>query len=1374
MATYKDFLEAISQNDDERRKREEQERQARIEDLKKRESAEKDKSIGDRIGDFFGGIGDFAVDTGKGIVDAAVSIPKTVVKTIDAGLNEDRINKDLQSLDADYKSGKINRQELEEKVNAITENVIGARAVATDEGVGTKSEGETVKDFAKGFTDAGVKTASVLPVGRGVKFGFDAAGKAFAGDTVGQFAKRAAINSGQQAAVQGSADTLNQALQGDEINPLTLAANFVAPAALGAAGDVAGYGAKRAIDSSARSIAEFNALPRAVREGGYIKVPGADDVPATAAPDPVRDLASQAIPEVPTQEAAPTPSLLDPTPALRTDTPEIAPNGATVNNGVQYKSREQIIDDNKGNRPFLAKAYEQFIDANAPLKDLGKEYKRVTGKMLDVDNDPHALSQLRNGMDEAAASRYSGLVGSFKYLRDNNLSEQMKQYGIANQVVNDRASVYGPETVAAERAKMAKIEAELSPEDLAAVKGAVQEAIDLQDNYLQRYRDEGFISQEAYDAIKEVNPNYFTRFNLAEYIDGNQRLLASSNSKNISNNLVKAVKGMGDDRNIVIEDPIEAIVRSGLKMENQIQNNKVFHAAQRLSETLPEMVIKGRTADDVLARMSLASDNKELRPIRNSLDRLIKRDNKAVRTLQTQINNLEKKGLDVSLKNGGQRMNVSDLTVGQLEKLGGDVPTSRTGQLDPNATDEFTQLVKDSTMATKRGSANAQGLRDETIIEGAGTKAQTTGSSLSEQDTNAFIRSLVENNSRSEIDALKRQVNSRDAKVNALFDEIGAARSQYEDVTGTIKANADEIRAKGDLDAPEGYEAVNGYTDGVKETLFLPSYIADAWKGKNDIQAGVMEQVMQAGSKTFKPAATILSPAFLVKNSIRDTGTHWLTSENISKSERLLILPYAKRWVEGFMSSLGSEWLGGDPALAKRLTEAGMGAAGIFNDRGDTSKIVRDVAKNITGVEVKTPSNMFKTAAKMIGDKTGISKIAQGYVSGMQKAGRALEYAPRIAEAKAAIERGASDPAAALAGRQALGDLQNGGTVSRLLNNYVPFTNSIIQGNSRIVQAAAKNPADFAMMATAGIAMPAITGYLWNRTMYPDVLDNMSEYDREANFVIILGDEKDDEGRYTNIIKIPKNDAAKMLGNNMEAVMAQFAGEDPQSFAELFMKSIGYAQPIQIEKDGVLSRDALVNSTIGANPLVKVPIELATNKSLFTGQDITPENLQGLDAADQVKANTPEIDKLVSAGTQVLPGEMKLNPLEAGAARQGVSAGLVGSNPLDQVKNAVTGSSSTRGAAEFYKLRQTVANEKKRASNAVNKAIEAGDLEAAQDIAMRYAQKFESIFDPWVVKYGETANDDMIEAFESLKLVLSNRSIKQREKNIQKRQASVQ
>ena len=79
--------------------------------------------------------------------------------------------------------------------------------------------------------------------------------------------------------------------------------------------------------------------------------------------------------------------------------------------------------------------------------------------------------------------------------------------------------------------------------------------------------------------------------------------------------------------------------------------------------------------------------------------------------------------------------------------------------------------------------------------------------------------------------------------------------------------------------------------------------------------------------------------------------------------------------------------------------------------------------------------------------------------------------------------------------------------------------------------------------------------------------------------------------------------------------------------------------------------EAAMDSFLGPNPVptgAKPLIEIGLNRSFFTGREITPKSLEGVDAAEQYNASTSELGKALSFLTSNPINESRvLNPIEA-------------------------------------------------------------------------------------------------------------------------------
>lgn len=95
-------------------------------------------------------------------------------------------------------------------------------------------------EFAKGFTEAGVQTSQFVPAGRVLT------GAQKAGGLTAPLVKNILGTNAKMAGVYGTSTIANDALQGREVNPVSVAAAYAAPFALGAGSEMAGVVGRQA------------------------------------------------------------------------------------------------------------------------------------------------------------------------------------------------------------------------------------------------------------------------------------------------------------------------------------------------------------------------------------------------------------------------------------------------------------------------------------------------------------------------------------------------------------------------------------------------------------------------------------------------------------------------------------------------------------------------------------------------------------------------------------------------------------------------------------------------------------------------------------------------------------------------------------------------------------------------------------------------------------------------------------------------------------------------------------------------------------------------------------------------------------------------
>lgn len=963
----------------------------------------------------------------------------------------------------------------------------------------------------------------------------------------------------------------------------------------------------------------------------------------------------------------------------------------------QFKYTSEVEDKNK--RSFGDRFYEQFFDKLSPINKMVKDIEQNTGRKLATEDNPYELARLYSGLPGSIRQRVETITDLLKEAPD---IDDVKALGVARQVMRDRQGVSS--LISSEEAQQVtrEIYRKHGEEGFRRLTETVDQVIDYNRGLLDEIHDSGLISDDAYKAINENKDSYFARFNVIDHVlkDENKNIFGKGGSYNMARqNLVRKLKGMSEGTEIL--DPVESVVRSTDMAMRAMAKNNIWHSMKRLADEGTDWVKIIRDPEDVTKRIDLYGEAAEMRPVRNKLDRLIKSRGKTAGRLQREIDRLEKQGLDTSLKTGGTQPMPAFSPGG----MGGKVPTSQAGGAAPNK--------------------------------------------LGPRDTQAFLRSLVESpNSR--IQQLKKMVGNRDVKLTALLDDISGLRDEYESVATGIRKNVDEARALADADIPDGYELISGFGEGVGGRLAVPKEVADTYKGMTRSQADLATSLMAKTNQVMKDAVTSLSlPFAFVRNPSRDFKTMAANSRNIDNN----IVKVIGAWVGG----LASAWRK-DEAY-KRWIKAGGGGAGIYSRLDKAEDVAKQVTREIRGVQINSPKDLFSEAARILGTP----------FRAIQKAGSTLEAAPRLAEFKAGVSKGKSDVAAAFDARNVTVDFSQSGSVGQVMNQWVPFLNARVQGNKKMLEAAKNDPARFASMYTAMTAIPLATTYFYNQAKHPDVMAQIPQHVKDTNFLIILGDEKDSEGNFTQVVKIPKGDMDKVFGNPLENFLAYMNKDDPKGFTQVALESLSALSPVDFEKDGELSAGRALSGVLPV--VIKAPVEQVANKNLYFDTPIVPESLARLPDEEQRRTDdagqdtTSPVDSFISS----LFGA---SPLRTKALRETTTGQLLSKNPAEALGSAVGGAGDSAPATEFYRTKKRADKQRASASKEINELVGQGNYAEALVRANKYNADLREQFAPWNEKYGQYADEDMQRVYDELKINLDKSSLKQRLTGVNKKKAS--
>lgn len=592
-------------------------------------------------------------------------------------------------------------------------------------------------------------------------------------------------------------------------------------------------------------------------------------------------------------------------------------------------------------------------------------------------------------------------------------------------------------------------------------------------------------------------------------------------------------------------------------------------------------------------------------------------------------------------------------------------------------------------------------------------------------------------------------IKSQKGTTKAIADPIEATIRQTARAVDLVERNrvsqalyaikgdlGDLVKDVTDGNVPPGYEKVSFFKDGSKTDIAVPADVGEAFKNLNSRQADLVIKGMSRFSSVFRKAATSLNVGFaLVSNPIRDAQTLALNTQHIS----LVKLPLA--WMDGFAEAIRK-----GPAYREFLANGG-GQSGLFmKDAGEVTK----TAKALT-----------QTAAERIGHTVINPKQLFGIIPAIEKVGEKTELAPRLAEFKAARRAGESPKQAAFDARNVTVDFSQAGHVGQVLNQWVPFLNARLQGNLKNLEAIKRDPLHAGQVAMAVLA-PAVAGtYYWNHKKFPDVYNQIPQYVKDSNFVIVYGDRKDAGGNFTQVVKIPKSDMGRVFGNPLEAFLGHLYKNGTQGLGQVATEALSALSPVDFAKDGKPSIGTITGNALP--PVAKAPIEAATNYSFFRQGPLVNQTLSRLPNSEQVTGSTSKAAQAIGklTGQSPIKVDNTINDLAPGVTKQ--TSNLGGS-----ITGRVVGAPATQTANSFYDTLSKVTPERNLASKKVNDALRGGSVEDARKVAAAYNKRVDQAFAGTNKQYGKYYDQDMKDALKGAYLTLTDRGIKQRQAKIKK------
>lgn len=864
-------------------------------------------------------------------------------------------------------------------------------------------------------------------------------------------------------------------------------------------------------------------------------------------------------------------------------------NVAAKNKALEGKSK------NLGSE--LVKEFKRkLIDSNAPIEDAIREAQKKYGfEVLPKNDVSYQIDRVLRA--PTLAGQFMEDNGLAKVIKDVPDIDKLDQYLIAKHAATvEKAGIKTGRDLVKDQALIKALAVEYEPY-AKVVTGYSQKILDYA-------VDTGLVSKKMADELKAKYPDYVPLnrvFSEDEKALMKPRGNGGSGVATLSKQTV-VQKLKGSEREI--ESPIESLLGKTNDLFVQGEKNKAASIIGSWSKLpgLRDEIIPLRTEEQVSKKISLFEALKESKPLKSKLTQLVKTQGAWVKQLESEINTLNKEGLEAYLKRKPQ------------PEL-----------IQPKSQLEIKRTMKEGTVVTDTGDKFKRPYLDKVEL---GIK----GIELTKKQVKQIVNNFV-NLEPEKIAAIKKKIGVRNDKLNLAIERLENLKDRLDELNDLRKTQFDETRALKDAET-KGKSTISFLKNGIKEVYEVPKEIAEAAKGLDIETLNLVEKiVLRAPVRLFKLGTTALRPAFIGANLIKDQLTAFINSKN---SLRTSILNPTN-----FTQSLFAAVKHDD--LYKELVRMGGGGTSFDIGREQVKESVGRIRANKNIVSkiaytVKHPSELLRTIENVVGRSEEVTRIQQykGTLDSLIKQGRSLEDA-KILAAKAAMENTAN--------------FFRSGQWGRIINT-VAYLNSGIQGSRAFVRSAKRDLVGTGIKLTTTLFLPMATITAWalsdpqRKAAYEDIPD----HEKENNFIIIPPNPvKDPVTGNWNVIKMPLPSGVGSFASPIRRVMEQAHGLDPIKFTEITNSLINGVSPVQLTDENGINITKIPATLIPQ--FLKPAIEVSTNKDFFTEAPIIPSSLEGLPPELQARENT-------SGSARAIGKVLNMSPLQVEKFVSGYGGGL--------------------------------------------------------------------------------------------------------------------
>lgn len=431
---------------------------------------------------------------------------------------------------------------------------------------------------------------------------------------------------------------------------------------------------------------------------------------------------------------------------------------------------------------------------------------------------------------------------------------------------------------------------------------------------------------------------------------------------------------------------------------------------------------------------------------------------------------------------------------------------------------------------------------------------------------------------------------------------------------------------------------ISFFDDGVKRTFETTPDVAQAAKSLNVQQLNILGKIFALPVRVARVGITGINFPFIAANLAKDQVTAFINSNHSLATS----LANPSNFIKSLFSAVEHD------KLYKEMVKEGGGGTSFDIAREQAPKTIKQIraSKSIPSKILyiaKNPSQLLRAIEDIVAVSEELTRVQQyrGTREALIKKGTAPETA-RIEAARAARENTVN--------------FARRGEWGNVLNSAFLYLNAGIQGTRTLLRNLKEKPVQTAAkIAIAGFT-PVAMATAWNLSS-PDrkeAYEDIAEYEKQNNIIIVPPNPKKDENGKWNVIKIPLSQEISNLVSLVRRPIEAASGLAPLEFKDFSKAIIGTVEPIEPTKGAILSTFT--------PQAIKPTIEAAVNKVLFTGFPIVPQNMEKLSPENQVKPGT-------SGSVRKIAKLLDVSPLKVEAFIKGTFGGIgpQAENIVDQV-----------------------------------------------------------------------------------------------------------